>query len=155
MTPWTVAWRLLYPGHFPGKNIGVGCHFLLQGIFPTRKSNMCLPRFPFMIEHTINSQNLVGSLPFFLLPQILHTDWPLHCLCPIFEQPLGPRSWARSEPLCSVGVRALCLYSSRGSLLIIRVLCSWFVSDARPWLSWKQTALFYVTMYFDFLHISV
>ena len=22
------------PWHFPGKNTGVGCHFLLQGIFP-------------------------------------------------------------------------------------------------------------------------
>ena len=25
--------RLLCPRNFPGKNIGVGCHFLLQGIF--------------------------------------------------------------------------------------------------------------------------
>ena len=24
---------------FPGKNTGVGCHFLLQGIFPTQRSN--------------------------------------------------------------------------------------------------------------------
>ena len=24
---------------FPGKNIGVGCHFLLQGIFPTQGLN--------------------------------------------------------------------------------------------------------------------
>ena len=30
-TPWTVALRLLCPWHFPGKNTGVGCHFLLQG----------------------------------------------------------------------------------------------------------------------------
>ena len=27
--------RLLCPWNFPGKNIGVGCHSLLQGIFPT------------------------------------------------------------------------------------------------------------------------
>ena len=26
-------------GDSPGKNTGVGCHFLLQGIFPTRESN--------------------------------------------------------------------------------------------------------------------
>ena len=38
-TPWTVAPRLLCPWDFPGKNTGVGCHFLLQGIFPTRGSN--------------------------------------------------------------------------------------------------------------------
>ena len=31
--------RLLCPWHFPGKNTGVGCHFLLQGIFPTQGSN--------------------------------------------------------------------------------------------------------------------
>ena len=29
--------------HFPGKNTGVGCHFLLQGIFPTQGSNLGLP----------------------------------------------------------------------------------------------------------------
>ena len=28
--------RLLCPWDFPGKNIGVGCHFLLQGIFLTQ-----------------------------------------------------------------------------------------------------------------------
>ena len=28
--------RLLRPWDFPGKNTGVGCHFLLQGIFPTQ-----------------------------------------------------------------------------------------------------------------------
>ena len=26
-------------GHSPGKNTGVGCHFLLRGIFPTQESN--------------------------------------------------------------------------------------------------------------------
>ena len=26
-------------GDSPGKNTGVGCHFLLQGIFPTKGSN--------------------------------------------------------------------------------------------------------------------
>ena len=31
--------RLLYPWDFPGKNIEVGYHFVLQGIFPTQGSN--------------------------------------------------------------------------------------------------------------------
>ena len=30
---------LLYPWAFIGKNTGVGCHFLLQGIFPTQGLN--------------------------------------------------------------------------------------------------------------------
>ena len=38
-TSWTVARRLLCPWNFPGKNTGVGCHALLQGIFPTQGSN--------------------------------------------------------------------------------------------------------------------
>ena len=34
--------RLLCPWYLPGKNIGAGCHFLLQGIFLTQGSNPCL-----------------------------------------------------------------------------------------------------------------
>ena len=31
VTPWTVAHQAPLPMGFPGKNLGVGCHFLLQG----------------------------------------------------------------------------------------------------------------------------
>ena len=34
--------QLLCPWDFPGKNTGVGCHFLLQGIFLTQQLNPCL-----------------------------------------------------------------------------------------------------------------
>ena len=34
--------RLLCSCDFPGKNTGVGCHFLLQGIFPTQELNLGL-----------------------------------------------------------------------------------------------------------------
>ena len=37
--------RLLCPWGSPGKNTGVGCHFLLQGSFPNQESNprlLCL-----------------------------------------------------------------------------------------------------------------
>ena len=46
--PWStlISWisrllstSLLCPWDFPGKNIGVGCHFLLQRIFPTQRPN--------------------------------------------------------------------------------------------------------------------
>ena len=33
---------LFCPCDFPGKNTGVGCHFLLQGIFLTQGSNLGL-----------------------------------------------------------------------------------------------------------------
>ena len=45
VTLWTVATRLHCPWDFPYKNTGVGCHFLLQGIFQTLGLNphlLCL-----------------------------------------------------------------------------------------------------------------
>ena len=38
--------RLLCPSDFPGKNTGVGCHFLLHGICPTQELNLGLPASP-------------------------------------------------------------------------------------------------------------
>ena len=40
--PWIVATRLLCLQDLPGKNIGVSCHFLLQGIFPIQGLHLCL-----------------------------------------------------------------------------------------------------------------
>ena len=38
-TLWTAARQAPLSVDSPGKNTGVGCHFLLQGIFPTQESN--------------------------------------------------------------------------------------------------------------------
>ena len=55
-TPWTVARRAPLSMDFPGKNTGVDCHFLLQGIFPTQGSNLlwspCLAGISFTTEAT-------------------------------------------------------------------------------------------------------
>ena len=37
---WTITHQTPFPWNFPGKNTGVGCHFLLQGILPTEGSNL-------------------------------------------------------------------------------------------------------------------
>ena len=42
VTPQAVDTRLLSPWGFPGKNTGVGCHFLLQEIFQIHKLNLQL-----------------------------------------------------------------------------------------------------------------
>ena len=42
MTLWTVAYQAHLSMDFPGKKMGVGCHFLLQGIFPTQGPNLGL-----------------------------------------------------------------------------------------------------------------
>ena len=39
VTLWTVPAKLLCPWDSAGKNTGVGCHALLQGIFPVQGSN--------------------------------------------------------------------------------------------------------------------
>ena len=41
-TPWTIAYQAHLSMRFPSKNTGMGCHFLLQGIFPTQGSNPSL-----------------------------------------------------------------------------------------------------------------
>ena len=41
-TPWTVPLHAPRPWNFPGKNTDVGCHFLLQGIFPDQELNSSL-----------------------------------------------------------------------------------------------------------------
>ena len=40
--PRTIVCRLLCPWDFPSRNTGVGCHGLLQGVFLTQGSNLCL-----------------------------------------------------------------------------------------------------------------
>ena len=45
-TPWAVARRLLCLWDSPGKNTGVGCHVLLQGIFPRDQTHVsCIGRY--------------------------------------------------------------------------------------------------------------
>ena len=43
VTPWTVPTRLLCPWDSSGKNTGVGCHALVQGIFPRSLAFYCSP----------------------------------------------------------------------------------------------------------------
>ena len=48
--------RLLHPWNFLGKSTGVGCHFLLQGIFPTQGSNPGLPhsrQIPYQLSRKV------------------------------------------------------------------------------------------------------
>ena len=60
-TPWTVAHRTPLAMGFPGKNTGVGCHFILQGILPTQGLNPgllhCRHSLPFEpLGNPVNSE---------------------------------------------------------------------------------------------------
>ena len=60
VTPWTVAHQA--PLGFPGKNTRVGCHCLLQGIFPTQGSPALAGRF-FTREDSLPLQILYHVAP--------------------------------------------------------------------------------------------
>ena len=59
--------RLLCPRDSPGKNTGVGCHFLLQGIFPTQGSNSSLlpgRRILYHLSHQGSPLNKINPFNF-------------------------------------------------------------------------------------------
>ena len=47
--------RLLHPWDSPGKNTGVGSHFLLQGIFLNQESNLGLPHCRQILQHAFQN----------------------------------------------------------------------------------------------------
>ena len=50
------------PGDSPGKNTGVGCHALLQGIFPTQGLNMCIERVSCIGRHSLPPGKPISGL---------------------------------------------------------------------------------------------
>ena len=54
--------RLLRPWNSPGKNTGMGCHALLQGIFPTQGSNLGLLHFRQILYCLSHQGSQVGNI---------------------------------------------------------------------------------------------
>ena len=86
----------------PGKNIGVGCHALLPGIFPTQGSNLGVPHCR-QILYQLSHQ---GS------PRIL--QW---VACPFFSEYSRPRNWTRFS--CIAG-RFFTSWATREALTEVR-----------------------------------
>ena len=62
-------------GVSPGKNIGVGCHSLLQGIFPTQGSNPGLPHCRQILYH-LSYQGSPRILEWVAYPFSRGSSWP-------------------------------------------------------------------------------
>ena len=111
--------RLFCPWDSPGKNTGVGCHSLLQGIFPAQGSNLDLlhcRRIPYRPNHWGSPQTT--SLGYFApWPELRqcpsHLEWIHRLFCspppqllshhhPVFQDgPCGPHAgWLIPAP-CS------------------------------------------------------
>ena len=58
----------LDPWDSPGRNTGIGCHFLLQEIFPTQRSNSGLPHCRQILYY------LSHSITLYILSEFLLTD---------------------------------------------------------------------------------
>ena len=87
--------RLLCPWHFPCKNTGVGCHFLLQGIIPTQGSNPGLLLGRQILYHcaTWGAPGLLRPLPHFYSCILASLPEYLLCsslLCPCPQHSLHP-----------------------------------------------------------------
>ena len=67
--------RLLCPWDSPGKNTGVGCHFLLQGIFSTQESNPGLRPCRQILDQ-LNYESRIS--------QLIMLDWESQGIFPFF-----------------------------------------------------------------------
>ena len=77
---------------FPGKKTGMGCHFLLQGIFPTLGSNLCFLHCRWILYHWATCESCSVQL------SSVVSDYGLQqarLLCPLSTS----RAYANSYPL--------------------------------------------------------
>ena len=65
--------RLLSHWNYSGKNIGVGCHALLQGIFPTQGLNPGLPHCRQILYHLSHQGSQFTKIGRNLWPMAIHT----------------------------------------------------------------------------------
>ena len=99
--------RLLCPWDSPGKNTGVGCHFLLQGIFPTQRANLSLLS---LVHWQVNSLLLKPEYPFKMQTSSCH--FHLNPPPPI----ISPAT--QNEPFTRLSVRPMLGVSSFSVLLV-------------------------------------
>ena len=93
-TPQALPTRLLCPWEFPGKKTGVGCHFLLQGIFLTQGLN---PHLLQLMHWQVNSYHYVTYTGKKKKRAMLWRSC-LHSLPPLPHHPLIPQSTTDCRP---------------------------------------------------------
>ena len=85
--------NLLSPWNSPGKNLGVGRHSLLQGIFPTWGLNPDLPRSPALQQ---------------ILDRLSHQGIVFHCMCAPYLYPFFFSAIVSSAAMNMGGQVSLC-----------------------------------------------
>ena len=99
--------RLLCPWAFPGNDTGVGCHFLLQGVFqcrqmllpsepPGKSNNNAVLPFKNSRQHVSYIHVHVCMLSYFSRVRLFATRWTVACQAPL------PMGFPREE--CKTGL---------------------------------------------------
>ena len=105
-TQWTVAHKPLFPWYSSGKNTGVCCHFLLQGIFPIQWSGPLLLNLQAdPLLSTWEADHLISSFtPHTLLglvvPHAVFTDKEANCNTGILSKVRAENQRLDSNPDC-------------------------------------------------------
>ena len=120
-TPWTVACQAPLSMRFPGKNTGVGCHFLLQGIFPTQGSKLHLLHCWWILYRWATKE--APLQPLLVRKTYPQSVLPFHSL-DTFEELLYV-AWFSVGVVCGFFVIRLRLCILLGLSLEV-MLCSWY-----------------------------
>ena len=84
LTPWTVARQAPLSMGFSSKNTGVGCHALLQGVFPTQGWNPRSLTSP-ALTGRFSTSSATWEAPFYILDwkQVLEVTMITHLITPV------------------------------------------------------------------------
>ena len=108
MTLWTVACQAPLSRDSPGKTTGVGCCALLQGVFPTRRSNPCLLRLLYcgqIGEATLYSSSLSICAQQIMANWWLKTMHTHHIIVSMGQESRHCFSGYPAQGLCQVAIR--------------------------------------------------
>ena len=94
-------------GDFPGKNTGVGCHALLQGIFLTQGSN---PHLLCLLHGQVDSLPQVDSFPGGIRGKESTWEIPLLCMYSLYSFRLLLFFFFASKFQCSFLLLSLVIY---------------------------------------------
>ena len=97
-------------GDSPGKNTGVGCHALLQGIFPTQRTNPGLPPCMWILYH-LSHQESPGILEWVAYPFSSGSSPPrnrtwVSCIMGEFFTIWATREVLVGPPLCLIPIES-------------------------------------------------
>ena len=126
---WQTVTKPLCSWYFPGKNCGIGCHFLLQRIFLTQESSLHSPAldFPGGSDGKASAHNVgdPGSIPGWGRSSGEGNGNPLHYSC--LENPID-RERGRLQ---SMGSQRVGHYWTT-SLSLSPALAGWFFTTEPP-----------------------